>query len=87
VRIKLSTKGQVILPQSLRRSRRWDAGTEFSVEEVPEGVLLRPVRPFPSTTVDEVSGCLKYHGRPKTLAEMDQAITREVRTRHACGRY
>ena len=39
--ITLSTKGQVILPKSIRQRRRWDVGTRLIVEDTPEGVLLR----------------------------------------------
>lgn len=84
---KLSSKGQVVLPKSVRDAMRWKAGTEFTVEAVKDGVVLRPRRPFRPTTVEEVYGCLKYHGRPKTLQEMDEAITKEVKARHARGRY
>ena len=84
---KLSTKGQVVLPKSLRDSRRWIAGTEFTVEETAEGVLLRPRRRLPKTTLDQVAGSLKWKGKPKTLAEMDEAISIGVKRRHDLGRY
>ena len=84
---KLSSKGQVILPKSVRDARSWRSGTQFAVEEVSEGVLLRPVRPFEAATFDEVFGCLKYSGRAKTLRQMEQAIAKGVRTRHDRGRY
>jgi AbrB family looped-hinge helix DNA binding protein len=85
----VSTKGQVILPKAIRDQRRWHAGTRLTVEDTPEGVLLRPEPPFPKTTVSQVAGMLKhlYSGSPKTLEEMDQAITDEVVERHARGRY
>ncbi|MBI3924594.1 MAG: AbrB/MazE/SpoVT family DNA-binding domain-containing protein, partial [Armatimonadetes bacterium] len=38
---RLSTKGQVILPRSLRRAKGWQPGTRFTVEDVGIGVLLR----------------------------------------------
>jgi AbrB family looped-hinge helix DNA binding protein len=84
---RLSSKGQVILPKSVRDGRSWPPGTEFAVEDLPEGVLLRPLRPFKRTTVDEVFGCLKYRGRPKTLRQMEKAIAAGVRARHGRGRY
>lgn len=84
---KLSSKGQVILPKVVRDARSWVPGTEFAVETVGDGVLLRPLRPFPPTTVDEVHGCLKYKGRPKTLRQMEQAVAKGVRERHDRGRY
>jgi len=84
---KLSSKGQVVLPRSVRGARKWEQGMEFAVEVVSEGVLLRPLRPFPSTSIDEVFGCLKYSKRAKTLREMEKAIGRGVRARHDRGRY
>jgi hypothetical protein len=30
--------------------------------------------PFPLTSLDQVSGCLKYSGKTKTLKEMEDAI-------------
>jgi AbrB family looped-hinge helix DNA binding protein len=84
---RLSSKGQVILPKSVRDARSWPPGTEFAVEEVLEGVLLRPLRPFEPATFDEVFGCLKYRGRAKTLRQMERAIAKGVRARHDRGRY
>ena len=47
---KLSSKGQVVLPKSVRDAQSLSLpGTEFAVEEVSEGILLRPLRPFAST--------------------------------------
>jgi AbrB family looped-hinge helix DNA binding protein len=84
---KVSTKGQVVLPKSVRESRKWQAGTELIVEETNEGVLLRPARLFPPTTFEEVFGILQYKGKAKTLEEMDAAIVKGVRERRARGRY
>ena len=33
----LSTKGQVILPASIRRRQHWNAGTRLTVEETADG--------------------------------------------------
>jgi len=84
---RLSSKGQVILPKSVRDARSWSPGTEFAVEELEEGVLLRPLRPFEDAAFDEVFGCLKYHGRAKTLSQMERAIAKRVRVRRDRGRY
>ena len=84
---KLSSKGQVVLPKWVRNARSWESGTEFAVEEVSEGILLRPLRPFPSTSFAEAFGCLKYTGWVKTLRQMERAIARGVRERHDRGRY
>jgi AbrB family looped-hinge helix DNA binding protein len=84
---RLSTKGQVILPKSVRDSRAWLPGTKFTVEETPDGVLLRPLGLIPETRLEDVVGCLKRSGKPKTLAQMDQGIARLIKQRHDSGRY
>ena len=84
---RLSSKGQVILPKTVRQAHDWLPGTEFSVEEFEDGVLLRPVKPFQATRPEDVFGCLKYEGPPRTLGNMEEAIAKEVRRRHAGGRY
>ena len=83
----LSTKGQVILPIEVRRRRHWDAGTRLSVEDTPEGVLLKPAPLFQQTRPEDVFGCLPHQGPPKALEEMSAGIVAEVRRRHDRGRY
>jgi AbrB family looped-hinge helix DNA binding protein len=83
----LSTKGQLILPKKIRTARAWQPGTEFNIEATADGILLRPARPFPATRLDEVAGCLRARGKPKTLSRMDAAIGRQVSRRHDSGRY
>ncbi|MCP9231579.1 AbrB/MazE/SpoVT family DNA-binding domain-containing protein [Mesorhizobium sp. M0904] len=79
----VSTKGQVILPSSIRKRREWDAGTRLLVEDTPEGVLLKPAPVFAETRPEDVFGSLRYSGRPKTLEEMDAGVLAEARRRHA----
>src|SRR5438270_136884 len=84
----VSTKGQVILPKAIREKRHWPAGTRLEVEETADGVLLKPAEPiFPPTRPEDVYGCLQYDGPPKTIEEMNEAVSAEVRRRHARGRY
>ncbi|MEX2261995.1 MAG: AbrB/MazE/SpoVT family DNA-binding domain-containing protein [Bryobacteraceae bacterium] len=84
---KLSTKGQIVLPRSIRTSRAWGPGTEFTVEETGDGILLRPAGRFPEAGLDEVAGCLRSKRKTKTPAQMRTAIGREVIRRHDRGRY
>ena len=68
----LSTKGQLILPKAVRESRGWKAGDRISVEETPEGVLLKgePAPLFPPTRLEDVVGMLKHYGPPVSIEEM-----------------
>ncbi|GEO15784.1 AbrB/MazE/SpoVT family DNA-binding domain-containing protein [Microvirga aerophila] len=80
---KVSTKGQVILPKAIRQQRRWDPGTHLTVEDTPEGVLLKAAPLFAPTQPEHVFGSLPSNGPPKTLDEMDASIIAEAKRRHA----
>jgi AbrB family looped-hinge helix DNA binding protein len=84
---RLSTKGQIVLPQRVRSLRAWGPGTEFIVEEVADGILLRPSRLFPLANIDDVAGYLRFRGKARTTAQMKKAIADEVKRRHDRGRY
>ncbi len=84
----VSTKGQVILPKTIRDQLHWDAGTRLVVEQTADGVLLKPMRTiFAPTQPDDVFGRLAYKGEPKSIEQMDAGIAAETRRRHARGRY
>ena len=83
----VSTKGQVILPKAIRQRRNWTPGTRLVVEDIPDGVLLKTAPVFAPTRPEEVAGMLAHRGPPKTVEEMDAAITAEVKRRRARGRY
>jgi AbrB family looped-hinge helix DNA binding protein len=84
---KVSTKGQVVLPKAIREKRRWKAGTRLTVEDRPEGVLLKPIEKKKKLTIDDWAGIIKYKGPVRTVEEMNAAIDEEFRRRHARGRY
>ena len=83
----VSSKGQVMLPKAVRQRRNWHAGRRLIVEDTPDGVLLRAAPVFAPTRLVDVAGILAYRGPPKTLEEMDAAVSAEVLQRHARGRY
>lgn len=76
---KLSNEGQVIIPEELRKAYGWEVGQELILIAIGDGILLKPKKPFPETTLDDVAGCLKYQGIPKTLEDMDDAICQGVK--------
>jgi len=82
----VSTKGQVILPKAIRDQLRWDAGTRLVVEQTADGVLLKALTTaFAPTRPEDVFGCLRYTGQPKSLAQMEAGIAAEAARRHARG--
>lgn len=82
---RLSSKGQVVLPKSVRDARHWDSGTAFSVELVDDGVLLRPLKPAGTTRLEDVAGCLRVSGPARSVEDMDRAVLAEARRRHGRG--
>jgi AbrB family looped-hinge helix DNA binding protein len=71
---RLSNKGQVIIPKALCAAHQWEAGQELIAIDVGDGILLKPKKPFPETTLANVAGCLKFTGEPKNLNELEDAI-------------
>lgn len=79
---RLTPQGEVALPESLRVARHWAVGQEFTVIVVDDGILLKPKPFFEPTTLEDVAGCLRYAGTPKTLKEMEHAIAEGVKQHH-----
>ena len=75
---KLSSQGQVTVPQSLRE--HWEEGQELIIINMGDGILLKPKKIFSETRLDEVAGCLNYQGKAKTIEEMDQALAQGIQT-------
>lgn len=84
---KLSSKGQIILPKAVREAHRWQPGTEFTVEDTGDGILLRPARTVAPTRIEDVAGRLRVNGPVRTLEEMETAIDAEMKERRDRGRY
>ena len=78
---RLSSKGQVVLPRSVRAAKAWRPGQALEVVATPEGVLLRPLKAFQATRLEDVAGVLRYRGAPKTVEQMDAAVAAEARRR------
>lgn len=78
----ISTKGQVILPKAIREQRHWPAGTKLSVEDTPDGVLLKASPVFAETNIEAVFGSMPYAGPALSVEDMRGVITREAR-KHA----
>ncbi len=76
---KLSTKGQVVLPKSLRAAHRWKPGMEFIVQEQGDSIVLIPKPPAASRDWESLIGCAGYRGPRKSLREMDDAVAAEAR--------
>lgn len=73
--LKLDKKGRLDLPQDMRDSHHWRAGMEFSIEDRPEGLLLRPL----GNPAKTVKGQTLSHG----TSGCDRALASAMRDRYA----
>jgi AbrB family looped-hinge helix DNA binding protein len=79
---KISSKGQVVIPKSLRVAHHWEAGQELVVVDVGDGILFKPKSPFEETNINEVAASLKFIGKTRSLDDMDKAIRKGVRKQY-----
>jgi AbrB family looped-hinge helix DNA binding protein len=82
---RVSTKGQIVLPKAIRDRRKWAPGTELTVEETPDGVLLKTAPHFAPTKIEDVAGMLRdksQASRVVSIEEMDEAVLAEARRRY-----
>lgn len=52
--------GRVVVPQSIRKSLRLDAGTELEIEQTGDAIVLRPVHERPDLALE--NGILVFTG-------------------------
>ena len=76
---KLSSKGQVIIPKTLRNRYNWNIGQKLSVIDTGNGILLKSSHPFEDTEIEEVAGILKYSGKKISIDQMEKAIEKGAR--------
>lgn len=76
--VKLSSKGQFILPKTIRDRHHWESGTEFVIIDRGAELVIRPTRVFPSTLLESSDTPSVYAGKPLSLEDMDQAVMAEA---------
>jgi hypothetical protein len=74
MRARVSSKGPSVPPRRLSEPRE-PGGESRSLDRGPE-----------KRTLEELLGCVGYHGPKKTLAEIDQAVHEHARTRRFAKR-
>jgi AbrB family looped-hinge helix DNA binding protein len=76
----LTSKGQITVPQSVRRALGLHAGTKLDFVPLADGFKVVPV---PTGAVAQLKG--RFAGRaqkPVSIAAMDEAIASEATARH-----
>ncbi len=85
--VKLSSKGQIVIPKEMRESRHLGAGTEFIVSFDGDEIRLLPVPVFPRTRVEDGAGALAKTGRKRLNdEETERAIAEMLREEDEAGK-
>ena len=79
--IRVSTKGQIVIPKGVREAHQWEAGQELLLVDTPEGVFIKAKPREGAVTVADVAGCLSKYRKPHPVSveEMDAAIAQHIR--------
>jgi len=79
--VKVSSKGQVVIPKSLRDSQHIEAGTELVITAVGGELRLRPVRNPSTTSLGQVAGALHRKNRRRLEGDEEQQAIRRILVR------
>jgi AbrB family looped-hinge helix DNA binding protein len=77
--VRLSTKGQLVIPKEIRERHGWSPGIELVLEDLGDRVVLREIRNLPETRLEDLVGCTGYRGPARTLKEMEAGIAEGAR--------
>jgi len=82
--VKLSSKGQIVIPKEIRETQHLAVGTEFFVSYVEGEIRLTPAPVFPKTKVGDGLGMLaRKGGRGLSEEETRRAIGGMLKERDA----
>lgn len=56
--VKLSTKGQIVIPKSIRDARNLLFGTELAISLVGDEIRIRAAETIVPSNFDAIAGCL-----------------------------
>ena len=76
--VRLSSKGQFVLPKAIRTLHNWGPGTELVVLERDNDVIIRATRPFAGSVLEPADNPAVYSDTPLTMEDMDRAIAAEA---------
>jgi AbrB family looped-hinge helix DNA binding protein len=81
--IKLSSKGQIVIPKDVRDRLRWVQGQPLDIIETTEGVLLTRHKAGSKLSFEEatarIRARIKYDGPPVSIEDMNETINEMYR--------
>lgn len=76
--VRLSSKGQFVLPKAICDLYNWGPGTELVVLERDNDVIIQAARPFAESVLEPADDPAVYSGTPLTIEGMGRAIAVEA---------
>ena len=74
VMLKLSSKGQVVIPKEIRVQLHWDTGTELILISNGASITLKAQPKKTGRTLASLIGMLSHEGIPLSTEELCQAV-------------
>ena len=73
--LRVSSKGQIVLPAALRHRLGLAAGATLQLEELSDGLNLTVLRPVPTVDLSSLAGMFKARatGKARILEDFDVA--------------
>ncbi len=72
--IKLSTKGQIVIPKEIRDELSWQAGTELTLVTTSSGIMLKAAPKKTGRKLEDLMGMLKYDGPAVPIEELCKPV-------------
>ena len=68
--IKLSSKGQIVIPKEIRDKLHWETGTQLTLVDNGNGISVRAISAKSGRNLGDLIGMLKHEGSPVAIDEL-----------------
>ena len=76
--VKLSSKGQIVIPKAIRDSLHWDTGVELTLVASESGVILRTRRKKSKQDINSLRGMLQSSNTSLSTEELCQPVDYDI---------
>ena len=72
--VKLSSKGQIVIPKAIRDSLHWNTGVELTLVASEDGVILQTRQKKPKQNISSLRGMLQSSIMPLSTEELCKPV-------------
>lgn len=76
--VKLSSKGQIVIPKEIRDSLHWNTGTELTLVASESGVILQTRQKKSKQDINSLRGMLQSSNTILSTEELCQPVDYEI---------